>query len=197
MLNLPPLPPLPKTRKAGTRARTGTGLNASSLPVWESSMSVLVTPAEGEDSRVGRWFKTTSWKDTIGGTCAFCGRQVRALDLGWKIPPFKTDEEGGWGCKDCRNDVMLKVRGGVKRDFSKPVGEVVATIGGIEAMRSMLGDLINRNLPRLAFRWHPPMKASRMVRPEDLGAAFTTAAHIANIIERDKGMDKKNRRRNP
>jgi len=69
--------------------------------------------------------------------------------------------------------------------------EVAATIGGIEAMRSMLGDLISRNLPRLAFRWHPPMRISRMVRPEDLGAAFTTAAHIANIIEKEKGRSRK------
>lgn len=184
---LPALPPLPKAGRSTTARPRKKGSSNEPPEVWKFySMSVEVEAEEGEDTRPGRWFRTTSRKDLIGGTCGECGRQVRALDLGWKIPPFEKSENGFWGCRDCRKDITLGVKGIVKRDFSRPVGEVTATIGGIEAMRSMLGDLINRNLPRLAFRWHPPMKLSRMVRPEDLGAAFTTAAHIANAISKER-----------
>lgn len=103
-MNLPPLPPLRKSkpRIKGLKLDKNGLIEVKRPPILARIREV--TPAEGEDTKPGRWFRTNSRVDVWGGRCGDCGRLVRAVDLGWRIPPFGTTEDGRWSCKDCRDN---------------------------------------------------------------------------------------------
>jgi hypothetical protein len=83
-----------------------------------------VQPAEGEDTKPGRWWLTNHPDHQWGGTCGVCHSRVRAIDLGWFTPPFATEEDSVWACIDCRKhkkSMLTSAAPKVKRDMESRI----------------------------------------------------------------------------